>query len=102
MKIERKVVVTGVVNSVKTGKGKDGNTWYLVKLTQGKGTENIFVERFNKDLGIKSLNDLIGKKIALTGILYRNKKINFNLDYTKMELTALYDEPSNTEDLPFK
>lgn len=98
MKIQRKVLVEGTVKDVKSGEGKIGTKWYLIKLEQGKGTENIFVDSIDKNVGISKLTDLIGKDIAIAGELWRDKTNSYNLTYSKMKVTTVI----NNDDVPFK
>lgn len=96
MKIERKVIVEGTVKDVKTG-GTDKGKWFLIKLKQGKGTENIFVDGIDKNVGISKLSDLIGKDVAISGELWRDKKNGYNLKYAKMKVTTVI----NNDDILF-
>ena len=98
MKIQRKVLVEGTVKDVKTGEGKKGK-WYLIKLEQGKGTENIFVDSIDKNVGISKLTDLISKDVTLAGELWRDKSNSYNLTYSKMKVTTVIN---NDDEVPFK
>ena len=97
MKIQRKVLVEGTVKDVKTGKGEKGN-WYLIKLEQGKGTENIFVDGIDKNVGITKFTELIGKDVAIAGELWKDRKNEYNLTYKNMKLTTVI----NNDEIPFK
>ena len=97
MKIQRKVLVEGTVKDLKTG-SVDKGKWFLIKLQQGKGTENIFVDGIDKNVGISKLSDLIGKDVVISGELWRDKANNYNLKYAKMKVTTVIN---NDEDIPF-
>ena len=96
MKIQRKVLVEGTVKDIKTGEGKKGK-WYLIKLEQGKGTENIFVDGIDKNVGISKLTDIIGKDVAIAGELWKDKNNGYNLTYKNMKVTTVI----NNDDIPF-
>lgn len=89
MKIQRKVLVEGTVKDVKSGVNAKGKAWYLVKLEQGKGTENVFVEGIDKSCGVSKLSDLIGKDVAISGELWKDKSKGYNLVYMKMKVTTV-------------
>lgn len=97
MKIQRKVLVEGTVKDVKSG-GVDKGKWYLIKLQQGKGTENIFVDGIDKNVGISKFSDLIGKDVAISGELWRDKSKDYNLKYAKMKVTTVIN---NVDEIPF-
>lgn len=98
MKIQRKVIVEGTVKEVKSGNSDKNKKWYLIKLEQGKGTENIFVDGIDKNVGISKFADLIGKEVAISGELWRDKANDYNLKYAKMKVTTVIN---NDDDIPF-
>lgn len=100
MKIERKVLVKGIFKDIKSGENANGK-WVLVKLEQGKGSENIFVNDFSLLTG-KKTSQLIGHTMTLEGELWRNKNNDYNLEYAKMKIVSVKKEDSETtEDIPF-
>ena len=98
MKIQRKVLVEGTVKDVKSGNSDKNKKWYLIKLEQGKGTENIFVDGIDKNVGISKFSELIGKDVAISGELWRDKNNAYNLKYSKMKVTTVIN---NVDEIPF-
>lgn len=100
MKIERKVLIKGTIKEIKSGKGSKGN-WVLVKLEQGKGTENIFVDDYSILQG-KKPSELNGFTITLEGELWKNKQKGYNLEYAKMKIVSIEKgDTLDSEDVPF-
>jgi len=100
MKIERKVLIKGTIKEIKSGKGSKGN-WVLVKLEQGKGTENIFVDNYDILQG-KKPSELKDFTVTLEGELWRNKQKDYNLEYAKMKIVSIEKEDNTeSEDVPF-
>lgn len=104
MKIQRKVLVEGTVKDVKSGQNSKGKAWYMIKLEQGKGTENIFVDGIDKNCGVSKFSDLIGKDVAISGELWKDKTKGYNLTYIHMKVTTVLQDTQGVQgadELPF-
>lgn len=102
MKIERKVLIKGILKDIKSGDNANGKgKWVLVCLEQGKGSENIFVDDYSILTG-KKTSQLIGYTMTLEGELWRNKRKEYNLEYAKMKIVSVKKEENEaSEDVPF-